>query len=284
MTRSTFQALDPSDRRQALRRASLAIASIAVADLVVSGGGAFRAAVWGGWLVLFLGASVVVVRGPPWVTALVGLVTSAGVLLALFLLAAASGGSHSLYFLIATMVPVLSVLLAPDDTVDAALQGAVVLAAGLVLQAREGQDLPRQALYATIVVTVTAIAIQASVGHRRRLERLLEEEARRAHHQVELERARQRADRWASIGKLAEGVAHDVNSPLGSLRSNLAYLREELAAGRGQGRELDEAIEDSLQALERIRETVASLRAISVPEPGPEAASVEPGQAAWKPT
>jgi signal transduction histidine kinase len=79
------------------------------------------------------------------------------------------------------------------------------------------------------------------------------------------------------MGKLAEGVAHDVNSPLGSLRSNLAFVREEIAAGRAQEREVDEAIEDALQALERIRETVASLTAISVPEatygapaPGPE--------------
>jgi signal transduction histidine kinase len=167
------------------------------------------------------------------------------------------------------MVPVLSVLLAPDDTVDAALQGAVALVAGVVLQAREGQGLPRQVLFATIVAAATVIAIQASVGHRRHIERLLEEEARRASHQIELERERQRADRWASMGKLAEGVAHDVNSPLGSLRSNLAFLREEIAAGRARDREVGEALDDSLQALERIRKTVASLTAISVPEAAP---------------
>jgi signal transduction histidine kinase len=266
MGRGTFQALDSAGRQRALRRASLAIATLAVVDLALAGGGVFRAAVWGGWLVLFLASSVVVVRDPPWVTPVVGLVTSAGVLLALFLLAAASGGSHSLYFLVATMVPILSVLLAPDDTVDAALQGAVVLVAGVVLQAREGQGLPRQVLFGAIVVTVTSIAIQASVGHRRRIERLLEEQLRAAHHEVEAERARQRADRWASVGKLAEGVAHDVNSPLGSLRSNLAFVREEIAAGRATDAEVERAIEDSLQALERIRETVASLTAISVPE------------------
>jgi signal transduction histidine kinase len=143
---------------------------------------------------------------------------------------------------------------------------ALLLLAGAVLQVRDGVGAGPLALAGLAALAVVAAALRLSLGQRRRLEQLLVEQARAAERDVELERARQRADRWASMGKLAEGVAHDVNSPLGSLRSNLAYVREEIAAGRAQSREVDEAIEDSLQALERIRETVASLTAISVPE------------------
>jgi len=268
-------ALDRAGRRRALLHACLALAVVGVADVALSGDQR-RAAAWLGWVSCYLLAAGLVLRGPSWVAYAVSLATSAVALAALFLLAALSEGSHSIYFLVATMLPVLSVLFSPDDVLGAGLQGAVVLAVGVALQAGEGAGLPRLVLFAVVVAVATVAAIHAALGHRRRIERLLDEQARATHHEVEAERERQRADRWASMGKLAEGVAHDVNSPLGSLRSNLAFVREELEARRVGDPEVDQAIEDSLQALERIRETVASLRAISVPEEAPGGAPDPP--------
>lgn len=269
-------ALDRAGRRRALRSGALAIGVTGAADVVLSGGEPVRAAVWGGWVALYLGAALVIERGPPRVTHVVSAFTAGAPLLALFALAATSSGSHSLYFLVATMVPVLSVLFSPDDTVGAALQGLVVLALGTALQVHEGQALPRLILYGLIVTAVTAAAIHASVGHLRRVEVLLAERARLAQRQVELEQERQRADQWASVGLLSEAVAHDVNSPLGSLRSNLAFVREELAAGRGGAADVQEALLDSQGALERIRETVASLRAVRVLPEGAEPGAPPP--------
>lgn len=265
---SLLPALDRAGRRRALLNACLALLAVGAADVALSAD-LRRGAVWGGWIVVHLAVAAVVERGPPWVAYAVSLGSSSAAVVALFALAALADGSHSVFFLMATVLPVLSVIFSPDDAVGAAYQGVLVLAAGVVLQAGEGAGGAQLALFGVVVAVVTAGAIQASLGHRRRVERLLDEQARAAHHEVEAERERQRADRWASMGKLAEGVAHDVNSPLGSLRSNLAFVREEIAAGRAGTREVDEAIDDSLQALERIRETVASLRAISVPEEPP---------------
>jgi len=278
---SFLPALDRSGRRRALLNSCLALVAVGVADVALSGD-ARRAGVWGGWIALYLLAARLIGPGPPWVTYAVSFVTSTAAVVSLFLLAALGDGSRSVLFLVATMLPVLSVLFSPDDVLGAAYQGVLVLAVGILLQTGEGADAATLALFGVVVAVVTAAAIHASLGHRRRVERLLEEQGRAAHHEVEAERERQRADRWASMGKLAEGVAHDVNSPLGSLRSNLAFVREEIAAGRARDREVDEAIEDSLQALERIRETVASLRAISVPQvpPGDAPPGAKDGEAA----
>lgn len=266
-------ALDRAGRRRALRSSAVAVGAVGLTDVVLSGGTPARVAVWLGWVALFLLASALVERGPGWVTHAIGFVTSSAAVAALMLLAAAGDGTRSLYFLLAVTVPVLSVTFSPDDMLDAAVQGVVVLGAGLALQIHEGLGAERHVLFAVVVAVVTGAAIHASLGHRRRVAELLEERALASAREVELERERQRADRLHAIGKLAEGVAHDVNSPLGSLRSNLAFVREEIAAGRGGARDVAEAIEDSAQALERIRETVASLRAISVEAEPPGAAA-----------
>jgi signal transduction histidine kinase len=271
-------ALDRAGRRRALRAGALAVGLLAAADLATSGASPLRAAAWGGWVGTYLVGAEVIALGPAWVMLLVSAITSLVPLPSLLTLASAGDGSRSLYFLVATMIPVMSVIYAPEDTASAALQGGAVLLGGVALQWLEGQGVARLVLYAVVVGSSTGAALHASLGQRRRLELHVREGEALLQREVELERERQRADRWASMGKLAEGVAHDVNSPLGSLRSNLAYVREEVGAGRGGAPEVDEALADSLEALERIRETVASLRAISVPEEAPEPPGGAPAQ------
>jgi signal transduction histidine kinase len=68
------------------------------------------------------------------------------------------------------------------------------------------------------------------------------------------------ADRMASIGILAAGIAHEINNPLAYVAANIQFAREALNADDPIAAALAEAADGS----ERIRRIVRSLRAFSV--------------------
>jgi PAS domain S-box-containing protein len=80
------------------------------------------------------------------------------------------------------------------------------------------------------------------------------------------------ADRLASIGTLAGGIAHEVNNPLACVVSNLAYLEEALArvtAGDGADAspaELRQAVREALDGATRVRGIIRGLRQFASPE------------------
>ncbi|HEX8700282.1 MAG TPA: ATP-binding protein, partial [Myxococcaceae bacterium] len=82
-------------------------------------------------------------------------------------------------------------------------------------------------------------------------------EARRLEMQLRL------ADRMASVGTLAAGVAHEINNPLAYISSNLSFIAEQLAEDeldlsiRG---ELREAVLESLEGAGRVRGIVQDLK------------------------
>ncbi|NVB40258.1 response regulator [Pseudenhygromyxa sp. WMMC2535] len=75
---------------------------------------------------------------------------------------------------------------------------------------------------------------------------------------VALARELQHTRRLAAIGRLAAGVAHEINNPLAVLRLEL----DQLAAGG----ELVERLRPSLEHVERIARIVANLRSFAVPQ------------------
>jgi PAS domain S-box-containing protein len=92
-------------------------------------------------------------------------------------------------------------------------------------------------------------------------------ERRRA--EAELKRASERlavADRMASVGTLAAGVAHEINNPLAYVISNLSSARESAAALPGGAGELQEALGEAREGAERVRRIVAELRTFSRPD------------------
>ncbi|HSP79209.1 MAG TPA: PAS domain S-box protein, partial [Myxococcaceae bacterium] len=76
------------------------------------------------------------------------------------------------------------------------------------------------------------------------------------------------ADRLASVGTLAAGVAHEINNPLAFVISNLSFLTEELrtiSAELPQGRldEVEEVLEETNEGVDRVRVIVQNLKTFS---------------------
>jgi CheY-like chemotaxis protein len=74
------------------------------------------------------------------------------------------------------------------------------------------------------------------------------------------------ADRMASLGTLAAGLAHEINNPLASLIGNLEVISaeiEELSGRTPRLRALGEVVAESRAAAERVRRIVRDLRLFS---------------------
>jgi signal transduction histidine kinase len=114
---------------------------------------------------------------------------------------------------------------------------------------------------ATVVLNVAVIALTLVLGFLafrqvRRAERLAAE----TEHQVrlrELERRMLHSERLASVGRLAAGLAHEINNPLAGMGNYLALLEDELAAGRpeaarGFARRVREGLDRAAGTLRRV--------------------------------
>lgn len=71
-----------------------------------------------------------------------------------------------------------------------------------------------------------------------------------------------KAERMASLGTLATGMAHEVNNPLACVTSSLAFAAGEVA-GKPDLREVGEALADAQQAAERVALIIRQLQAFS---------------------
>jgi len=98
---------------------------------------------------------------------------------------------------------------------------------------------------------------------------------------TELKRMQSRlvfADRMASVGTLAAGVAHEINNPLAYIIASIDFAAEEVrgkaaALSAGGGAEVAEGLQDALRALadaregsERVRRIVRDLKTFSRPQ------------------
>jgi PAS domain S-box-containing protein len=80
---------------------------------------------------------------------------------------------------------------------------------------------------------------------------------------VRLQRQLLTADRMASIGMLAAGVAHEVNNPLGYVLNNIEIARKKLGPLGDATRQSHEALGVALEGVDRIRTIVRDLLELS---------------------
>jgi CheY-like chemotaxis protein/two-component sensor histidine kinase len=71
------------------------------------------------------------------------------------------------------------------------------------------------------------------------------------------------ADRLASVGTLAAGVAHEINNPLGYVLGNLNVLVSGFAAQASLTPELKQALQDAVHGAKRVRDIVQDLQTFS---------------------
>ena len=250
-----------------LAQGAAIIAGVGLADWLANDGGAARASVWGAWAASYLVAAAAARRASPARARAIGAATSAVAVGAVLLLCALGDGASSTLFLLLPMVPLLSALAVPGEPHFPSLQGVAVVVGGAVLLRADGRGWGEVGVWAGAAGAATAYALHLAWRARQRQQELLRALAERAEaleRLAEAERRRGEVERWAAAGHLADRVAHDVNSPLASLRANLKFVREELPGGDA---ELLRAVADGEEAIEEIREAVSSLKVRTLPPP-----------------
>ncbi len=71
------------------------------------------------------------------------------------------------------------------------------------------------------------------------------------------------ADRMASMGTLAAGVAHEINNPLSFILANLNYVADELSRLEHAPEDVLRAVDDTREGAVRVREIVRDLKTFS---------------------
>jgi len=180
--------------------------------------------------------------------------------LAAVMILRAAGGSAGPVFGFLLALPLVVLVLAPQHPWAAALTGLATSVGGLVTLLEEGRGARALGEWTLISGGLTALAVTGALGLRRVWEA---EVSARSEQRQALERLAE-ADRLALAGQLASGVAHEINSPLSYVSSNVRFARESLRdllpEGDPTAREVTAALEEASTGAARIARLVKDLR------------------------
>ena len=222
--------------------------------------------VWGG-LTAAVGLGVArLARERRWVPRMVGGVVLPNVFLVLIVLRL--GGAENPCFSWFCVLPVLSLVVTRGNlrlslfsVLFTVCSAAVVLWAG---------HHPAQyvALWLLLFFSSGVVGMQcnAFLAQVRLARRRAEEQQQAAQEAlVESQSRVLQAERLAQVGRLAAGVAHEVNNPLAFIQSNLRFLLEEYERPGSQVDQAEhaDALRDTLQGVERIHQIVKDLTVLS---------------------
>jgi signal transduction histidine kinase len=187
----------------------------------------------------------------------------AGVCLCFATIAWGTGGTASPYYAFTPMLPLVFTVAVPDLPLGSLLAGLCAGGVGLARAWAEGLQAPRLAFWTLAFASTTTYAVAGAIFSRRqraRERRLVEERARAEEVAAESERQRARAERLALLGRLAEGVAHDVAGPLARVEAAVGRIEADLGAAGAPDHALAEGFAVARAAAGRIRRIVDDLR------------------------
>ncbi|QRO00964.1 HAMP domain-containing histidine kinase [Archangium violaceum] len=177
------------------------------------------------------------------------------------------GGVGSPYFIIVSTQPLATSLVHHRRRRATLVSGSVCCVGTLVLL-RSLEPSPIEALtWMSMMVGMTLLAVYFSQQSLK---------VQQAEHQARLERARReslealalsehrraQSEKLAIVGRLASGVAHEINNPLAYVGSNVDFVRKELLATQGEAsrEELAEVLAETRVGIQHIHQVVADLR------------------------
>jgi signal transduction histidine kinase len=176
------------------------------------------------------------------------------------------GGSSSPVFAWFCAMPLMGIVLSLGSVRRSVLSAGTSLGVGLGMLVAEGQPAERLGVWALLIGGAGVLAVQAS-GYHARLQKArgeAERSQRQAQEALAATQTRVReSDRLAQVGRLAAGVAHEVNNPLAFIQANLSYLGEELAR---EGRSPEDAlavVKETQEGVARIQQIVQDLTALA---------------------
>jgi C4-dicarboxylate-specific signal transduction histidine kinase len=178
-----------------------------------------------------------------------------------------SGGIHSPDFQYMVLMPLAMMVLFQDEVIACSAAALAIVAAVAVLAWLDDAPVSFTADQLATDVSVGILAVFGTFSFRRvRLAELATQRARAAAlEQLALsERRRGQAERLASLGQLAAGVAHEINNPLLAVHANIELLSNQGLTVPGiAAAESDAMLADMRFASGRIAQIVKDLKEFS---------------------
>jgi two-component system sensor histidine kinase PhcS len=172
------------------------------------------------------------------------------------------GGSQSPAFAWLCAMPLLGMSLSMGALYRSVISSVASLATALTLLLWEGRSASLMATWGMLILASGFVAVQAAYFYSRMKTARSEAESHRriAEEALEVTQSRvQESDRLAQVGKLAAGVAHEVNNPLSFIQANLRFLTEELPRAGHSVQGCLEALEETQAGVARIQQIVQDL-------------------------
>ncbi len=180
------------------------------------------------------------------------------------------GGVGGPYFIMVPVLPLVITLIYRRHVRSVIVCGAVGIAGTAALLWREGHSLIHGLTWLSVVMGIALLA--AYFSHQ-------SYQAQRAEQEARIERARReslealafsehrraQSEKLAIVGRLASGVAHEINNPLAYVGSNVNFVHTELLEGQELNREeLAEVLAETRVGIQHIRQIVSDLRGFAL--------------------